>query len=85
MKTEQSATALPLKGAQKKPSADPQTAAILTKAQAAQLLGCTTRFIERRITDGTLRACKAGRKFVRLFRKDIDRFLESYATTKGGE
>jgi excisionase family DNA binding protein len=54
--------------------------AILTKQQAAELLGCTTRYIERQIRAGRLRACKPTGKFVRIFRKDIDAFLESCAS-----
>jgi excisionase family DNA binding protein len=54
--------------------------AILTKQQAAELLGCTVRYIERRIRDGRLRACKPTGKFVRIYRKDIDAFLESCAS-----
>jgi excisionase family DNA binding protein len=50
--------------------------AILTKQQAAELLGCTVRYIERRINDGRLRAYKPTGKFVRIYRKDIDAFLE---------
>jgi excisionase family DNA binding protein len=65
---------------QKKPSADTANSAILKKAQAAELLGCTTRYIERQIRAGRLRACKPTGKFVRIFRKDIDAFLESCAS-----
>ena len=55
-------------------------AAILNKQQTAEYLGCTIRYIERQIRAGRLRACKPSGKFVRLFRKDIDAFLESCAT-----
>jgi len=60
-------------------------AAILTKQQAAELLGCTTRYVERQIRAGRLRACKPSGKFVRIFRRDIDAFLESGATIGGAE
>jgi excisionase family DNA binding protein len=53
---------------------------ILTKQQAAELLGCTVRYVERQISDGRLRACKPTGKFVRIYRKDIDTFLESCAS-----
>jgi excisionase family DNA binding protein len=56
------------------------SAAILTKQQAAELLGCTSRYIERQIRAGRLRACKPSGKFVRIFRKDIDAFLEGCAS-----
>ena len=55
--------------------------AILTKEEVAQLLGCTTRYIERQIRAGRLRACKPTGKFVRIFRKDVDDFLLNGAST----
>jgi excisionase family DNA binding protein len=63
-----------------KPQAEAANSAILTKQQAAELLGCTVRYIERQISDGRLRACKPTGKFVRIYRKDIDAFLESCAS-----
>jgi excisionase family DNA binding protein len=62
-----------------------QLPAILTKHQTAELLRCTTRYIERQIRAGRLRACKPTGKFVRIYRKDIDSFLESGATIGGAE
>ena len=65
----------------KTPSAEAvSNSPILTKQQAAELLGCTTRYIERQIRAGRLRACKPTGKLVRIFRKDIDAFLESCAS-----
>jgi excisionase family DNA binding protein len=58
--------------------------AILTKKEAAELLRCTTRYLERQIRTGRLRALKPTGKLVRLFRRDIDAFLESGASI-GGE
>jgi excisionase family DNA binding protein len=60
--------------------AEAATSAILTKQQAAEYLGCTTRYIERMIRAGRLRACKPTGKFVRIFRRDLDAFLESGAS-----
>src|SRR5205807_1903920 len=58
------------------PSAETaSSSAILTKASAAELLGCTERFLERAIRSKQLRACKVSRRFVRIYRTDIDRFL----------
>jgi excisionase family DNA binding protein len=59
-------------------------AAILTKQQSAEFLGCTVRYVERQIRCGRLRACKPTGKFVRIFRKDIIAFLESGASIGGG-
>ena len=61
-------------------AAELNNAAILTKEQAAQYLGCTVRYIERQIRAGTLRACKPTGKFVRIFRTDIDQFLLNFAS-----
>jgi excisionase family DNA binding protein len=60
-------------------------AAILTKQQAAELLGCTTRYVERQIRAGRLRACKPTGKLVRIYRRDLDAFLETGSTIGGGE
>jgi excisionase family DNA binding protein len=59
--------------------------AILTKREAASLLKVTARYIERAITSGRLRACKPTGKMVRIYRRDLDRFLEAGATTEGGQ
>jgi excisionase family DNA binding protein len=77
----------------KKPSAETDNSAIqtntvgvlpalpiLTKAQACELLACTPRYLERAIRSGRLRACKPTGKFVRIFRKDLDAFLENCAS-----
>ena len=58
---------------------------ILTKQQAADYLQATPRYIERQIRAGRLRACKPTGKFVRIFRKDVDAFLESCASMEGVE
>jgi excisionase family DNA binding protein len=58
---------------------------ILNKQQAAELLGCTTRYIERQIRAGRLRACKPSVKFVRILRRDLTAFLESGATIGGAQ
>jgi excisionase family DNA binding protein len=55
-------------------------AEILTKKEAAQLLNCTERYLERQVALGRLRACKPTGKFVRFFRRDLDAFLESCAS-----
>ena len=65
---------------QKQPQTEAANSAILTKQQAAELLGCTVRYIERQICARRLRACKPTGKFVRIFRRDIDAFLESCAS-----
>jgi len=57
---------------------------ILTKQEAASLLKVTTRYIERAITAGRLRACKPTGKMLRIYRRDLDRFLEGGATIGGG-
>ena len=61
------------------------SAIILTKPEAAAFLRCTVRYIERQIRAGRLRACKPSGKLVRIYRRDLERFLESGATIGGGE
>jgi excisionase family DNA binding protein len=68
-----------------KTRAEALNSAILTKQEAAAFLRCTVRYIERVIRSGRLRACKPTGKLVRIFRRDIDAFLESGATIGGGQ
>ena len=65
-------------------TAELNSAAILTRQQAANLLQCTPRFLERQITAGRLRACKVTNKFVRILRRDLDAFLGQGATMEAG-
>ena len=68
---------------QKQPQAEAVNSAILTKQEAAAFLRCTVRYIERVIRSGRLRACKPTGKLVRIYRRDLDAFLESGATIGG--
>jgi len=61
-----------------------QAAVYLNKRQAAQLLGCTTRFLERAVAQGRLRALRPTAKFWRVRQSDLEKFLESGSTTTGG-
>ena len=68
-----------------KPQAEAANSAILTKKEAAELLRCTPRYLERQIQSGRLRALKPTGKLLRIFRRDLDAFLLSGATIGGGE
>ena len=59
--------------------------AVLTKAEAADFLRCTTRYIERQVRLGRLRACKPTGKLWRVRRADLEAFLEGGATIGGRE
>lgn len=61
-------------------SGKPLDAVILTKAEAANYIRCTPRYLERQIRAGRLRALKPTGKLVRIRRNDLDAFLESGAT-----
>lgn len=64
----------------KQPSAESvssNSATILTKKEAAAYLKVSTRYLEREIRSGRLRAFKPTTKLVRFKRKDLDSFLES--------
>jgi excisionase family DNA binding protein len=65
-------------------AAELHDAAILTKQEAAALLRCTVRYIERQIRAGRLRACKPTGKLVRILRRDLEAFLAQGATIGGG-
>src|SRR5262249_11933803 len=55
-------------------------AAILTKQEAAALLRVTTRYLERQIRAGRLRACKPTGKLGRILRRDLEASLAQGAT-----
>src|SRR5262249_6685705 len=57
--------------------------AILTKRQAAAYLQTTSRFLERRVASGRLRAYRPTGKLWRVRRSDLDAFLESGASIRG--
>jgi excisionase family DNA binding protein len=48
---------------------------ILTKKQLADLLGVTTRFVERQVKAGNLKATKLGYKTVRYLKRDVEAYL----------
>jgi excisionase family DNA binding protein len=73
------------KNAASLPASELNSLAILTKREAASLLRVTTRYIERAVTSGRLRACKPTGKMLRIYRRDLDRFLEGGATIGGGQ
>jgi excisionase family DNA binding protein len=63
-----------------KPRPEAANSVYLTKAQAAQILGCTTRYIERAVASGRLKALKPTSRFWRVRQADLDKFLESGAS-----
>ena len=50
---------------------------------AAALLNCSRRFLEKRIEDGELKVFRPSKRLVRIKRSELDRWVESYSTTKG--
>jgi excisionase family DNA binding protein len=75
---------------QRKPSADTVQNSVaqgvasfspyLSKQQAADLLGCTTRYLERQASAGKLKILKPSGKLWRVRRTDLDAFMESGAS-----
>jgi excisionase family DNA binding protein len=65
--------------------AELRNATYLTKSEAAQLLRCSARFLERAVASGRLKVLKPTGKFWRVRRIDLDAFLDSGATIGGGE
>jgi excisionase family DNA binding protein len=58
---------------------------VLTKRQAASYVQSSTRFLEREIRAGRLKALRLSNKFIRIRRSDLDKFLESGSTIGGGK
>jgi excisionase family DNA binding protein len=65
------------------PSVETLNSTILTKQEAATFVRCTTRYLERQIRAGRLRALKPTGKLVRIRLRDLDKFLESGSTIGG--
>jgi excisionase family DNA binding protein len=63
-----------------KPSAEAVNSAYLTKQEAAALLRCTPRYLERMVNAGRLKALKPTGKLWRVRQRDLDAFLESGAS-----
>jgi excisionase family DNA binding protein len=66
-------------------SSEPQTAssprAFLSLEEAAIEIGCTRRFLEKRIEDGEIRVFRPSKRLVRIRRTELDRWIEGYSTT----
>jgi excisionase family DNA binding protein len=56
----------------------------LTLRQASDEIGCTRRFLEKRIEDGELALFKPSKRLVRLHRKELNRWIESYTCRQLG-
>jgi excisionase family DNA binding protein len=69
--------------ATKHPSVEAVNSTILTKREAAELIRCTPRYLERQVKAGRLRALKPTCKLWRVRRADLESFLESAATIGG--
>jgi excisionase family DNA binding protein len=61
-------------------SASLTAARLLTKRQAADYLQTSTRYVERMVALGRLRAFKPTGKVFRVSKRDLDAFLESGAS-----
>ena len=58
-------------------------AAFLSLNQAAELIGCTRRFLEKRAEDGEIKLFRPSRKLVRVSREELNRWIETFSR-KGG-
>lgn len=52
-----------------------------SKAEAAALIGCSEKTIERQIASGKIRAHKVGNRW-KIFQRDLDDFLEAGANKR---
>ncbi len=58
------------------------TKPLLTKQEVAAILGATVRFVDKRVSDGSLRAIKVGTKMVRFRRSDVAELLRWVPTVR---
>jgi excisionase family DNA binding protein len=52
----------------------------LTLQEAASEIGCTRRFLERRIEDGEIRVFRPSRRLVRVSRVELNRWVEAFSS-----
>ena len=58
--------------------------AFLSLLEAAETIGCTRRFLEKRIEDGELAVFRPSKKLVRISRAEFTRWVDSFTARKGG-
>jgi excisionase family DNA binding protein len=56
----------------------------LTLDEAAEIIGCTRRFIEQRIEDGEIAKFQPSGRLIRIRVSEFDRWVESFTTRKAG-
>ena len=61
----------------------PASSAFITLDDAAKMIGCCRRFLEKRIADGEIKAFKPSKRIVRIRLGELERFIECYSS--GGE
>ena len=66
-------------GAEARPAAN----LFLTLGDAAKMIGCCRRFLEKRIADGEIKAFKPSKRIVRIRVGELERFIECYSS--GGQ
>jgi excisionase family DNA binding protein len=59
--------------------------AFISLQEAAQEIGCTRRFLERRIEDGEFAVFRPSRRLVRVARGELNRWVESYSHGRAKE
>ena len=52
--------------------------------EAADQIGCTRRFLEKRIDDGEIARFAPSKRLIRIKRTELERWIESYTARKGG-
>ena len=61
----------------------PASSAFITLDDAAKMIGCCRRFLEKRIADGEIKAFKPSKRIVRIRLAELERFIECYSS--GGQ
>lgn len=55
------------------------TSAFLSLAEAAAEIGCTRRFLERRIADKELKVFQPSKRLIRIRRTELERWIETFS------
>jgi len=67
-----------------KPNIPTPERVFVSLTEAADQIGCTRRFLEKRIDDGELSVFRPSKRLVRIQRSEFNRWVESFTSRKGG-
>lgn len=59
--------------------------AFVSVAEAATEIGCTRRFLERRISDGEIAVFRPSKRLIRIRRSELEKWVETFTFQSASE